>query len=716
MPGADSTQPHDHQLPLALLQSKLEHAIALHQQGNLAQAERIYREILRHRPDHSDALHLLGVVALQSGRPDRAADLIGKAIGLNAGVAAVHNNLGKALLDLKRPADALASFEQAIALEPRFAMAHNNRATALIELMRFEQALASCDQALALEPGLAIAHNNRGMALNELMRPKEALDSCEQAIAIDPNFAEAYINRGNALLGLRRPAVALTSYDQALALNRDSPLANKNRAMALEKLHRYDEAVNAFDVAYRLDPELIGLEADRFHAKMRICHWAEFDNGLTHLRSLAKSGRLNTAPFPLLAIPLSLDDLFRCATLWIAGKHPPSETPIYQGPSYHHERIRIGYLSPDFREHPISFLTAGMFECHDRSRFEITALACSPGDKSDTLRRLKASIEHFVDVASYGDDQIANLVKEMEIDILVDLAGLTAGARTNVFARRPAPLQVNFLGYPGTIGASYIDYIIADRIVIPENHYKFYAEKIVTLPDSYLVTDSKAPVGRRTFARHEFGLPDSGFVFCCFNNSYKITPPIFDCWMRILGEVEDSVLWLFESNAWAAENLRREAAARGVRAERLIFAKRTPLLSDHFARYRLAGLFLDTLFYNAHTTASDALWAGVPVLTCLGETFSGRAAASLLTAVGLPELVTTTLEAYARTAIDLATHPEKLATIKSKLADNRLTTPLFDTGLFTKNIEAAYSAMYQRHQAGLPPDHIAIPKPSVQEP
>jgi predicted O-linked N-acetylglucosamine transferase (SPINDLY family) len=351
---------------------------------------------------------------------------------------------------------------------------------------------------------------------------------------------------------------------------------------------------------------------------------------------------------------------------------------------------------------------AGMFECHDKSRFDVTAISCGPDDNSDIRRRLMVSFERFIDATTYSDDQIANLVRELEIDIFVDLAGFTTDSRTSIFAKRPAPIQVSYMGYPATMGAPYIDYIVADRIVIPESQQEFYAEKIACLPNSYLVSDTKRSIADRAFTRTELGLPLTDFVFCCFNNNYKITPSVFDCWMRILKQVEGSVLWLFEDNAKAASNLRKEAMARGVNPERLIFAKRMPP-PDHLARHRLADLFLDTLPVNAVTTASDALWAGLPVLTCRGETFVGRVAASLLHAIGLPELITTTSEAYEQTAIDLAMHPEKLAVIKAKLAENRLTTPLFDTKLFTKHIEAAFTAMYERQQAGLPPDHIIIP-------
>lgn len=724
------------------LQAKFDQAVALHQQQRLADAERIYREVLQRQPNHFDALHLLGVIALQTGHMEQAADLISKAIELNANVAAAHSNLGTALRDLKRPESALASFDQAIALEPDFAAAHCNRGTALLDLGRSKEALASCDKAIALKPDFATAHNTRGLVLEKLKRPEEALASYDKAIALKPDLAEAYSNRGNVLLDLRRSWDALANYDTAIALKPDFAMAHNNRGMALEdlkrsaealvsfdcavalepslamahhnrgatleSLNRLDEALAAYDTAFTLNPNLIGVEGDRLLTKMSICDWRNFDSECAHLVSAVKNGKANTAPFPLLAIASSSADQLQCAKLWTAHKCPPSDVPIWQGERFDHDRIRVAYVSPDFREHATSFLMAGMFECHDKSRFEITAISCGPNNNSQMRKRLQDSFERFIDATTLSDNQIAKLLRELEIEILVDLAGFTVGSRRNILARRPAPISVSYLGYPGTSGAQYIDYIIADQTVIPPSRREFYSEKVVYLPNSYQVNDATRPIATEAPNRAALGLPLTGFVFCCFNNNYKVTARIFDCWMRMLKRVEGSVLWLFEKNAMAARHLKKEAVARGVDAERLIFAK--PVLPpDHLARHRSADLFLDTLPCNAHTTASDALWSGLPVLTCLGETFAGRVAASLLHAVGLPELITTTLETYEQTAIDLAMNAAKLAAIKRKLAEKRLSTPLFDTKLCTKYVEAAYAAMYERHQAGLLPDHISIP-------
>jgi predicted O-linked N-acetylglucosamine transferase (SPINDLY family) len=352
---------------------------------------------------------------------------------------------------------------------------------------------------------------------------------------------------------------------------------------------------------------------------------------------------------------------------------------------------------------------AGVLEHHEKSRFDVTAISLGPDDNSEIRRRLMNSVEHFVDVRSFNDGQIASLVTSSQVDVLVDLTGFTGTSRTRVFSMRPAPVQVNYLGYAGTMGAPYIDYIVADRTVIPEEERTGYAEKVVYLPHSYMANDSRRKISERSPGRSECGLPETGFVFCSFNNSYKITPDVFDVWMRLLRQIDGSVLWLSETNETATRNLRREAENRGIDSGRLIFARRLPLNEDHLARLQLADLFLDTTPYNAHTTAADALWAGVPVLTCLGETFPGRVAASLLNAIGLPELVTTSSEIYEQKAIDLAREPARLQAIRQKLAGNRLSAPLFNTELFTRHIEAAYTAMVERHRSGLAPDHIVVP-------
>jgi predicted O-linked N-acetylglucosamine transferase (SPINDLY family) len=378
----------------------------------------------------------------------------------------------------------------------------------------------------------------------------------------------------------------------------------------------------------------------------------------------------------------------------------PAHPPLWQGEVYAHDRLRVAYLSADFNEHPTAYLTAGLFEQHDTSRFEITALSFGQNDNSPARRRLEAAFEHFIDVGGNSDQEIAALMRRTEIDIAVDLMGFTKDHRLGVLARRAAPIQVNYLGYPGTTGAPYMDYILADATVIPEDHDAFYAERVVRIPGTYQINDNRRAIGQRTPTREECGLPQNAFVFCCFNNPQKITPEIFDIWMRLLQATEGSVLWLITGIAKAAANLRLEAEKRGVAPERLIFAPKASV-ADHLARHRLADLCLDTLPYNAHTTASDALWAGLPVLTCLGETFAGRVAASLLKAIGLDALITRTLAEYEALALRLARDPAYLAALKDTLNRNRDTSLLFDTQGATRHIEAAYQTMIEiarRHE------------------
>ena len=797
------------QRPEQAITLRQQQALALLQQGRLSDAKLILEDILKQRPNHFAALHLLGVIACHTRNPHQGEELFSRAIKVDPNVADVHNNRGAALKELRRLDEAVASYDRAIALRPDFteayynrgnalkdlkrldravasydravalkpdhaaaysnrgaalrelnrrdealasydraialnpnnADAHNNRGITLSELRRFDEALAGYDRALALNPNYAEACNNRGDALKELKRHGEAIASFDQAIRLKPDFAEAYNNRGNALNELNRRDAALASYDQAIALNPDfadaynnrggtlkelkrldeavasydqaialNPglaAAYSNRGYALKELKRLDEAIASYDRALSIEPDSAGLEGMRLHTKMHICDWSNFDAECAHLASSLENMKASTQPWVLVGLPSSAGEQLQCARLWVAEKFPPSRQTIWQGEKYRHDKIRIGYVSADFHQHATSYLMAGMFECHDKSGFEVTAISIGPQDNSEMRQRLKNSFAAFVDAATLNDDEIASLIKEREIDLLIDLKGFTQDARTGVFARRPAPVQVNYLGYPGTMGADYIDYIIADRTVISGEARKFYSEKLVILPNCYQVNDRNRVISDKAFRRSDFGLPSQGFVFCCFNNNYKIIPRLFESWMRILKQIEGSVLWLLHDNASAARNLRAEAVARGVSPDRLVFAERLPL-PEHLARHQLADLFLDTLPCNAHTTASDALWAGLPVLTCLGETFAGRVAASLLSAIGLPELVTTE-DAYEDMAIDLARHPEKLTLIKRTLAANRLTAPLFDTARFTGHIEAAYTAMHERHQAGLPPDHIVVP-------
>jgi predicted O-linked N-acetylglucosamine transferase (SPINDLY family) len=630
-----------------------------------------------------------------------------KAVGLKPNLSAAWLGRGNVARSLKRYDEALASYDQALALAPDLAGVWLGRGNVYYGLKRYDEACACYDKALALEPHMADAWLGRGNVFQALKRHDQAIAAFDQTLALVPDMASAWLGRGNVFHALQRHDQAIAFYDKALALEPDLAEAWLGRGSVFGELKRYDEAVASFDKALALDRDLNGAEGARLHYKMHLCDWSNFSADRQNLVSSVKIDKANANPFALIAISTSRDDQLKCAKLWVNKQCRAFAQPIWTGEIYRHDKIRIGYVSGDFNSHAISQLTAGMFECHDRARFKTTAISIGPDDNSELRNRLKDAFAFFLDVKSLGDDEIAYQIRQNEIDILVDLTGFTTHARPGIFARRPAPIQINYLGFPATMGADYIDYMIADSTVVPRSHQQHYTEKIIYLPNSYQANDSKRAISEKEFSREGLGLKDDSFVFCCFNNSFKILPEAFDRWIRILKQVDGSVLWLLEANAKVRENLRKEAGYRGLDLERLVFAPRISP-PDHLARHRCADLFLDTLPYNAHTTASEALWAGLPVLTQIGETFAGRVAASLLTAIGLPELITSTAKAYEDLAIELATTSEKLMTIKCKLAKNRLAAPLFNTQAFTRYIERAYVAIYERYQRNLPPEHIYV--------
>jgi predicted O-linked N-acetylglucosamine transferase (SPINDLY family) len=630
-----------------------------------------------------------------------------RVLALQPGSATAHCHRGTVLQALKRFDEALTGYDRALALKPDYADALNYRGVTLQDLGRAEEALVSYDQALIIQPDSVSALCNRSGLLRSLGRFAEALASADQALTIQPDAAEAFYRRGIALLDLRRHAEALASYDQALAVRPDYVEALNNRGVVLLDLRRYEAALESFDQALAIRPDFPDLLGTWLHTRLMVCDWAELNTAYQSLAAGIDAGKPISPPLVLMATPLPLRLHRRCAELYVQHKFPPDaarQTPTPQQPR---DRLRIGYFSADFREHPIAYLTAELFARHDRSRFEITAFAFGPGSGGALRTRLEAAFDQFIDVSNRSDAEVARLARELGIDIAVDLTGFTLHNRTGIFSRRAAPLQVSYLGFLGTMGAPYIDYLIGDLTVIPREHAAHYTEKIVWLPHSFQVNDTHRVIASREFTRQETGLPAQGFVFCCFNNNWKITPGVFDIWMRLLASIEGSVLWLVEDNPAAGRNLRAEARKRGIDAGRLVFAPRVNP-PEHLARQRLADLFLDTLPYNAGATASDALWAGLPVLTQMGETFPGRMAASLLRAVGMPELITGSPEAYEKLALELAADTPRLAALRRKLAVNRPTAPLFDTALFTRHIEAAYTAMWQRQQAGHSPEHIVI--------
>lgn len=725
------------------IDTKFQKALDCHAQGQIAEAEVIYKEILQAEPRHFHALHLLGVAAGQLGRAQEAVDLISRAIEIDPGDPATHSNRGNALRDLQRYDEALASYDRAIALEPDAVETIGNRGLVLQQLGRYSEALLSFERAVELQPDsadyldyLGIAQHqlgrfdaavasydrglllqprsvdllsHRGIALHQMRRYDEALASFDSALGIQPDSVVVLINRGPALLELGRLPEALASYDRAIALRPDIAEAHYNRGNILDELRRYADALPSYDRALALRPDYHWAFGSWLMDKLRICDWNRLSAAFEKLSEGIDAGKKIAYPFPITATPLTLPQQRRCAETYIREMYPARTMVTYGSPKSPDARIRLGYFSADFREHPVAHLAAELFERHDRNKFEVIAFSFGPPVQDAMRARLEGAFDQFIDVRSKTDREIAQLAQAQRIDIAVDLMGITSSSRTGIFAERAAPVQVSYLGYPGTMGAEYIDYLIADPTIIPVEHRQHYREKVAYLPHTFQVNDSTRRISDTAPGRAELGLPGQGFVFCNFNNAYKLTPDDFDIWMRLLQKVPGSVLWLAGTNPTAESNLRQEATARGVAPERLVFKKFTALLADHLAQIRHADLFLDSRYFNAHTTGSDALWAGVPLLTRPGETYASRVGASLLTAIGLPELITPSLQAYEALALTLATDAPRLAALRQRLADNRLTQPLFNTALFTRHIEAAYTAMCQRQRAGLNPDHIVVP-------
>ena len=726
--------------------ARLQEALAHGRLGELAEAARIYEEILKVNPRQPDALLQLGVIAGRANDPRKALLLFDKAIACDPKNPAAFNNRGLALEGLGEWDAALASYDRAVAIKGDYAIGHYNRANALKALARPNEAIAGYRRAIALKPDMAEAHFNLGVILAEGKQWGPALESYARTVAVRPNYAEAHFNRGSILRGLTQWHAALESYDQAIAarphypeahLNRgevlqslglrDAALESYQRASALKadyaKAHlnrgnvlrewkQFESALASYDRALEIEPDLEYLRGLRLHTKMQVCDWESFETELDELLGAVARGARSSPPFALLALTGAAEIQHQAAQIWTQDKCPKNDSlPVSFDPSSG-ERIRLGYFSADFHDHATAYLIAGLLETHDRSRFDVLGFSFGPESRGPMRTRLREACDELIDVRDQSDPDVVHLARQRHLDIAVDLKGFTEDSRAGIFALRAAPIQVNFLGYPGTMGADYMDYLIADRTLVPEASRGRYTEKIVYLPDSYQVNDAKRVIADRVFARAELRLPANGFVFCCFNNPFKILPDTFEAWMRILRRVNSSVLWLFADNPIAARNLRREAAARNIDPERLVFGERMDL-PLHLARHRAADLFLDGWPYNAHTTASDALWAGLPVLTCRGESFASRVAASLLTAVGLSELIVATSQDYEELAVSLAGDPTRLAGLKRRLAERRQTAPLFNTTLYTRHLESAFEAMHARHLARLAPEHIHVPRYSV---
>lgn len=675
------------------------------QTGKLNDAERHFKAALHRQPNHVAALNLLGVTLTQLAKFDEAETYLRKALQLNATSDVTFYNYGIVLKALKRFTEAFDRFSQALTINSGVPETWNNRGTVLNDLGRHEEAIKDFDRAIQINPRYADAFCNKGKSLATLKRFEDAASAFDCALALQPTLAAAWLGRGNMHAERRQYHDALADYDKALSLKPDLADAWNYRGSALFDLQRYAAAITAYDRALAIKPKLNYAPGLRLLSKLYLCDWTNLDTETAEFLTGIKKHRLLSPPFTVLPVAQSPIEQFLCATRFEEARL--DRQPNRKGKTYSHDRIRVAYLSADFQENVIAYLIAGLLERHDRKRFEIIGISLSSDAESPMRLRLEGAFERFADVHDKSDQEAAKLIEDLEVDIAVDLMGYTQNARPGIFARHPAPVQVSYLGYLGTMGTDFIDYVIADKIALPSDQQTHYTEKIVHLPDCFLANDNTLEIASRVPSREAAGLPAEGFVFCSFNNSYKLGPQTFEIWMRLLSKVEGSVLWLVESNAEMVANLRRQAECRGVDGKRLIFAPRVAL-PEHLARQQLAGLFLDTVPYNAGATGAAALWAGLPMLTMIGETFVGRMAASMLHAVGLPELVTHSPAEYEGLALSIATDSTLRAALKEKLARNRATYPLFDTARFTRHIEAAYQIMWQANSGGEPPKAFTV--------
>jgi protein O-GlcNAc transferase len=704
------------------------------------------------RPADASFRHALGEAYRTIGRPAEAIACFGEALRLEPGNATTHHALGLALLDNANTTAAVASLRQAVALRPESERFHLNLGRALQTQGDIDAAAACYTEAVRLNARYALAHNNLGVTLQSQGRHGEALKRFGQALEIDPNYPEAHLNRGSSLLALGQASAARGEYEEAIRYRAGYAKAYLGLARALEALGELPSALASAREAVRLHPdfaeayqalgnilivqpdwesaraaferclELGPDNAEAFgrlvYTRQMLCDWRTRDADIARLqrdtaRALEEGKPAPVVPFCALTLPWSAEQ-----QLAIARSHSLAtdrqQAPLRQTLTFRHRppgadgRLRLGYISGEFRDHAVSHQMQGLFRLHDRSAFEVFAYSFGTDDGSTYRRRIREGCDHFIDMGTLDAGECARRIASDGIHVLVDLQGYAGFTRNALLALRPAPVQMHYFGYPGTIAAPFTDYVIGDPVVTPPELWPAFGEAIAVLPHSYFPTDNEQVISSRPMSRPECGLPEEVQVFCAFHNRYKLEPSMWRVWMRILQQVPESVLWLAPAAAVAEENLRREARTRGVEEQRLIFARHVPGKAEHLARLRAADLYLDTLYYNGHTTAADALWAELPVLTCPGQTFASRVGASLLTALGLPELIAANLESYEQRAIHLATHPDELRELREKLAANRGTQPLFDTPRLVRNLENAYRTAWERHSAGGTPASFRV--------
>ena len=708
--------------------------------GKFDKAVLSYEKAISITPDFVEVYYNLGITFQELRQLDSALVSYKKAIEIKSNYAEAFNNLGTLYKELQEFDNAIQSYQKAIEIKSDYAEAYNNLGILYKEIGQIGEALKSHENAIIVRPDYDEAHNNMGILFMELGQLDRSIESYRRAIKANEDFIEAINNLGLVLMNLGQTEEAIQYYQKALKIDQSFALTYNNLGVAYKNLHVHDAATKCFKKGIALDPNYVDafcnyghlltemgdlqeallnyqqaykinqdtdyLLGTIIHTKMHLCIWGDFANNLIKLQNQINDGQKRIDAFSFVALIDDPELQEKVSTIYFKDRNPRSKLlpQIKNHPK--HKKIRIGYFSADFREHPVSYLTAELYEIHDRNQFEVHAFSYGPDTNDEMNLRIKAGVDYFHDVREMSHKEIALLSRSLEIDIAVDLSGATHSSRTEVFAMLAAPIQASYLGWLGTMGADYYDYLIAAEGMIPKRNQKYFTEKIVYLP-SYQVNDSKETLPEAIFSRKDIGLPKDSFVFCCFNNTFKITPIVFDSWARILKGVENSVMMIYVSNKLAQKNLIKEIKLRGISPERLVFGEQIQR-NEYLDRYRLADLFLDTFPYNAGTTASDALKMGLPLLTLKGDSFNSREAANIVNAVNLPEMVTSSQEEYESLAIELANNPNKFSKIKTKLKENLSTAPLYDTAKFTKNIESAYMVMYERYHNDREPEHIYL--------
>ena len=652
----------------------------------------------------ADAAHLGRIQALLAlGRHEealRACDEFPATPPLRASVRSLRAH---ALLAMRRTREALDAAQEAVATDPRNLQAQLALGAAALAAAAPGLALQGFEQALSLAPGLTRARAGRGLALVALGRFEEAIETLAQCVQRDPVGASAvFLQAAYQMLQLGWAEAALRAFSRLLALQPHMVAARQGRVLSLTTLGRHEEALPELRTLRSQAPGSDYLAGVFFHAQLQNCDWSDYEGMRRELAAGVRRGERVDTPLSFIVHNESPAEQLQCAQIYAAHRCVAPAVPVPRPPRPESARLRIAYLSADLRDHAVGQLVAGVIESHDRTRFETFAFSTSADDGSPLRQRIARSFEHFIDAAAWSDEMIAARMAQLHIDIAIDLTVHSSGGRTGALAYRPAPVQISFLGYPGTSGTGCIDYLVADRHVIPDAERGSYSEQVMYLPDTYLPSDG-VPVCGPAPSRAQAGLPECGVVFCCFNAHHKISPPLFDAWARLLAQVPDSVLWLRNPSASARSHLGARLASHGVDTARLIYAARTATRAEHYARFALADLFLDTYPYNAHTTASEALGVGVPVVTLRGRTFASRVATSLLEACGLGELSTESLEQYERVALRLAQQPEARAALRARLLQARGSAPLFNTRRLCRHLEAAYCEAWRRHREREPP-------------